>query len=407
MANWAYTVLDPSGQRRSGFVEANSREAAAAVVTAQGGFVLDLAERSAKSGFSQQAALDKKSRGKPNRAELALFTRRLADLSGAGLPLDRVLQIIAEQSESQVLADTVEDCLDDVRAGSSLSDSLAKHPKLFAEVFTSTLAAGEASGQLPEVSTKLAEFQEKEMARRSDVTSALVYPSVLFFATLGVVGFLLGFVIPKLAPTFNAMGDKVPVTTKSLIAAGEFIGNKWYLLIGAILALIVGLRWWGGTESGAYTRDSILLRLPVAGKVIMKATVSRFARILGTLVFGGVPILDALHLAGLASGNRVFKVSADEVRDMVRDGKGIAESMRDSGAFPPVITHMTAVGEETGDLPTMLGRVAESLDFEVETGLKRAVSLIEPAIVVVMGTFVGYVVISIMLPILQAQEAVK
>ena len=406
MATYAYTILEPTGNRKSGFVDAKTREGAVAQLTSGGNYLIEIAERAAREGFSKASA-EKKTNGKPSKSDVALFTRRMADLADAGLPLDRVLQVVAEQSESQQLTDIAEDVLVDVRGGSSVSAALAKHPKTFPTVFTSTLQAGEQSGQFGEVAGRLADFQENEVARRSQVISALIYPAILLFVAVGVVVFILIYVIPKLSETFAAQGDNLPGSTKLLLQMSNFLSNNWIIIVGSIVGLIVAYRLWTATESGAYTRDGLLLRLPVAGKIVIKSTVSRFSRVLGTLVFGGVSILDAIELSGVASGNRVFKKSADQVRSDVREGKQIASAMRDAGAFPPVLTHMVAVGEETGNLPQMLKRVSDSLDFEVDNGLRRAVALVEPIIILVMGGFVAFVVISVLLPILNSSQNIK
>jgi general secretion pathway protein F/type IV pilus assembly protein PilC len=210
-----------------------------------------------------------------------------------------------------------------------------------------------------------------------------------------------------LSDTFEAQGDKLPTPTKILMASGAFISTNWLIIIGGIIGAVVLYRLWTATEAGAEIRDRIMLKIPLIGKIIQKATVSRFARVLGTLVFGGVQILDALELAGIAAGNRVFRRSAIEVRDAVREGRPIAEAMRDTRAFPAVLTHMVAVGEETGDLPKMLTRVSDALDFEVDNGLRRATSLVEPMIVLFMGVFVGFVVLAILVPILNSATLVK
>ena len=407
MATFAYTVLEPNGQRKSGFLDANTKEAAVLQLTGSGSYLIEISERAAREGFGSQDNQEKKKGGKPAKADVALFTRRLADLADAGLPLDRVLQVVAEQSENQQLTDLAEEALEDVRAGSSVSAALAKHPKVFTPIFTSTLEAGEQSGQFSEVAGRLAEFQEKEVARKSQIVSALIYPSILLFTAVGVVVFILAFVIPKLSTTFAAQGDKLPGSTKLLLAISDFISNQWMLIIGGIVGTVVGLKLYFATENGAYFRDGLLMRIPVIGKIVTKSTVSRFARVLATLVYGGVQILDALELSGIASGNRVFQRSADEVKLNVREGVPIAQAMRDARAFPPVLTHMVAVGEETGDLPRMLNRVSDSLDFEVDNGLRRATALVEPVIVLVMGGFVAFVVLSVLLPIFNAQDVVK
>lgn len=401
---FAYTALDASGTRRTGAIEAESREAAVARLAGEGRFVLEIGEAARRREAGKAAS----GRGRPpSRQDLALFTRRLADLASAGLPLDRVLQVVADQSESGVLKRICEEALQDVRSGMPISQALAKRPKYFGSVFTQTLRAGEASGQFGEVASRLADTQEKEVTRRSQVVSALVYPGVLATTSLGVIIFLITFVLPRLSGVFSEMGDDLPLTTKALLGASSFVIHNWILLLLALAGAVVGARAWFATASGALARDRFLLSAPVIGPVVQKATVSRFARVLGTLVYGGVPILEALEIAGLSASNRVFLTSAQAVEEEVRAGRSIAEAMRDAGGFPPVLTHMVGVGEEIGDLPKMLGRVADSLDFEVDTGIRRLVALVEPVIVLSMGTVVGFVVLSVLLPIYQAQNLVK
>jgi len=406
---FAYTALDASGARRSGAVEADSREAAVARLASEGRFVLEIGEaarsRAAGRGTGGQTAAG---RGRqPSRQDLALFTRRLADLASAGLPLDRVLQVVADQSESGVLKRISEEALGDVRGGMPISQALAKHPRYFNSVFTQTLRAGEASGQFGEVASRLADTQEKEVTRRGQVVSALVYPCVLASTSLGVIVFLITFVLPRLSGVFAEMGDDLPLTTRALLGSSAFVTQNWPVLVIALVGAVVGLRAWFATPAGAEARDRFLLNAPIIGPVVQKATVSRFARVLGTLVYGGVPILEALEIAGLSASNRVFLKGAQAVESEVRAGRSIAEAMRDAGGFPPVLTHMVGVGEEIGDLPKMLGRVADSLDFEVDTGIRRLVALVEPTIVLSMGTVVGFVVLSVLLPIYQAQNLVK
>lgn len=398
--SFAYTALEPSGRKRTGVVDAATKEAAIARLTADGAFVVDIKLQEAT--IRQRATS-----GRVPKTDLALFTRRLADLATAGMPLDRALQVVSEQSENPQLAQIAQDALADVRTGLPVSQALAKFPKQFPDVYTQTLRAGEASGQFPEVASRLADFQEMEVTRRSQVVSALIYPGVLTLTAIFVVTFLLTFVVPRLAGVFTDLGDNLPMTTKLLLATTDFLTKKGYLVLAGAAGLFVMYRAWTATESGALMRDRMIFRMPLAGPVIQKAIVSRFARVLGTLVYGGVPILEALKLAGMAAGNRVFRQGSERVETDVREGHAIAEAMRDSGAFPPVLTHMVAIGEETGDLPKMLGRVSDSLDFEVDNGMRRLTALVEPIIVLAMGGFVGFVVLSVLLPIYAAQDLVK
>jgi type II secretory pathway component PulF len=399
---YAYIALEPTGRKRTGFVEAADRETAMAQVTADGRFVLELKEQAHKSDVVQQGV-----RGKVSRSDLALFTRRLADLSAAGLPLDRVLQVVSEQSESRQLSAVCQDALEEVRGGMAVSQALAKHTRYFSDMFTQTLRAGETGGQFPEVAGRLADFQEIEVTRRSQIISALIYPSVLLATAVGVIGVIVGFVMPRLSGVFKDLGGDLPITTKMLLGGTDFITSYWMWLLAGVVAAVVLYRTWSATEQGAFARDRVIVKIPLVGKIVFKAVVSRYARVLGTLVYGGVPILEGLRLAGLAAGNRVFRRSSEAVEQEVREGRPIAEAMRDTGVFPPVLTHMVAIGEETGDLPKMLGRVSDSLDFEVDNGMRRLTALIEPIIVLVMGAFVGFVVLSVLLPIYAAQSLVK
>lgn len=406
MQSYAYTLLESSGRKKNGVIEASSKEAAIQKLAAEGQFVLSVEAASGQSNISGPAEQEKRSKS-VSKSDLALFTRRLADLSSAGLPLDRVLQVVAEQSESSTLANVAEQALEEVRGGIPVSEALSHHPKYFSGVFAQTLRAGEASGQFPEVASRLAEFQETEVARKSTIISALIYPAVLSSAAVSVIVFLMTYVIPKLKDVFTSLGGKLPSSTLALLAISNFLTQNYLILFGSIAGSIFFYRAWVRTDSGALTRDGLLLRLPGIGTVARKATVSRFARVLGTLVYGGVPILEALDLAGKASGNKVFEKGTQQVLQEVREGQTIHQAMRDAGGFPPVLTHMVAIGEETGDLPKMLGRVADSLDFEVDTGLKRLTTLAEPIIVLTMGGVVGFVVLSVLMPIYEAQQLVK
>lgn len=409
MTTFFYTALDPAGKRKTGFIEAADQKAAIAMISAEGRFVVEIREEQeagAKAAKSAAVSLDKK-RGKASKADIALFTRRMADLSDAGLPLDRVLGVLVEQSEVGALSEAAAAALEDVRGGMQVSDSLAKFPKMFPPVYTMTLAAGEASGQFPQSATKLAELLEKDVYRRSMVVSAMIYPAVLTGTAVIVVIFLLTFVVPRLAGVFADMGDALPAPTKILLGVTGFITNNWALLLGGIVAAVVFYRVWITTRAGIVARDALAMRLPLFGPIVQKMVISRYARVLGTLVFGGVPILEALKLAGLAAGNTVFQESGRVVEDEVREGASIAVAMKDTGVFPPVLTNMVAIGEETGDLPKMLNRVSDSLDFEVEIGLKRLTASLEPVIILFMGAFVAFVVLSVALPIFNAQDTVR
>jgi type IV pilus assembly protein PilC len=345
--------------------------------------------------------------GKVSKGDLALFTRRLADLARAGLPLDRALTIAGEQSENATLRVITEEAIKDVRAGLPISEALGKYPKLFPIVFTMTLKAGEASGQFSEVASRLAEFQQLEVRRRSQIIGALVYPCILGATAIMVISFMMFFVVPKLSGVFDKLGNDLPISTVILMNTSGFVFRN-FLPIVIFFAILIGVyKAFVSTQEGQIARDRALMNLPLAGKIISKAVVSRYARVLGTLMYGGVPILESLRIAGAASGNRVFEVSSKLVQNEVREGRRLGEAMKETGAFTSILVQMVTVGEETGDLPEMLGRVAETLDFEVDTALQKLMTMLEPFIVLVMGLFVGFVVLSILLPVYQAQDLIK
>lgn len=406
MPTYAYDSIDLTGKKRSGVIDAASEKAAIEMVKADGRHVVKIQEAQKTSEKARTHDGEKK-KARSGRGELALYTRRMADLASAGLPLDRVLQVLAEQSETIPLANASAAALEEVRGGTSVSDAMAMHPKVFPNIYTQTLRAGEASGQFPDAAQRLADLLENEVARRSQVVSALVYPGVLTTVAIGVVVFLLTFVIPRLQVVFTGLGDNLPGSTKLLLGITNFITGNGVAIIIAIVVTVIGLRAYFATQAGAVMRDKILMNLPLGGPIVKKAVVSRYSRVLGTLIHGGVPILDALKLAGMASGNKVFEQTSDVVRQDVQEGIAIATAMKDTGVFPPVLTHMVAIGEETGDLPHMLTRVSDSLDFEVEHSLTRLTTALEPVIVLFMGAFVAFVVISVMLPIFEAQSLVK
>lgn len=401
MASYTYVAYEDSGRRLNGTIEAADADAAASSLAAQGVHLLELTERREVGGASGRT------KKKVSRADLALFTRRLADLAAAGLPLDRALRVAGEHADNETLAEITEGALQDVHAGLPISEALGKHPKLFPPVFTMTLRAGEASGQFAQVARRLADFQQLEIRRRSQITAALVYPTILACSAVGVIAFMVLFVVPKLSSVFNSLGDDLPITTKALLHTSDFIAAHWIQLFVGIAAVVVLTRAWLATDAGARARDRFILNAPILGKVASKAIASRYSRVLGTLVYGGVPILESLDIAGAAAGNRIFEEGGQHVQDQVREGRRIADAMRESEAFSSLMVQMVSVGEETGDLPTMLGRVSETLDFEVDNGVQKLTAMVEPFIVLFMGAFVGFVVLSILLPVYQAQELVK
>ncbi len=405
MPSFRYVALDASGNQLVGNLDAGDSREATQRLRDLGQFPVEVSEVSGRVAEARAAMASQRKRVK--RGDVTVFTRQLSDLIAGGLPLDRCLTVLIDQSENAGLSALLEEVQEEIRRGTPLSEALAAYPRIFTPMYTNILRAGEASGQLAEVTERLAEFLEKEQVRRSQVVSAMAYPSVLLCVAALAVTFLLFFVIPRLSAVFTGMGAALPLPTVILLSTTGFLGEYWWAILLAIVGAIVGLRAYASTEIGRRSIDRFWLNAPMAGKVIRQIVISRFARSFGTLVAGGVSLLDALEIAGDAAGNQVMKDAVEMLIGTTRSGESLAEGMRKAGSFPPMIIHMTAVGEETGDLPRMLRRVADSLDFEVDATMRRLTTMLEPIIVLGVGGFVGFVVLSILLPIFEANSAVR
>lgn len=353
------------------------------------------------------AAETRKSNKRVGRTQILLFTREMADLLDAGLPMDRAFSTLIDQMESEAIRPILQAMQGDIRAGHPLSEALSKYPREFSELYVNMVRAGEVSGQLPDVMKRLADFMEKEQTRRSQIAAALTYPAVLITVAIGAVTFLLTFVVPKLSGIFHDMGKALPLPTVILLALSGFIGRYWIGIIGGIALVIFLTRQWLRTEAGKRKLDTVLLEMPLFGVLNRKVVASRLTRTLGTLLAGGVPILEAMSITASALGNEVAAQAVLLARNHVRQGETLHVALEKCGNFLPVVLHMTAVGEETGRLPNMLLRTAETLDFEVDNTMRRLTSLVEPLVVLLMGGFIGFIVLSILLPIFKANTLVK
>ncbi|HZO87607.1 MAG TPA: type II secretion system F family protein [Chthonomonadaceae bacterium] len=381
---------------RNGSARANGRDGAAAPALTRP--PAERTEGRAASG----------GRGKKvTRLHVLLFTREMADLLDAGLPMDRAFSVLIEQTDSEPVRAMLTAMQGDIRAGQPLSAALAKFPREFPQLFVNMVRAGEVSGQLADVMLRLATFMEKEQVRRSQIMAALTYPMVLICVAVLAVTCLLIFVIPRLASVFSELGSTLPLPTRILLGLAGFLTHwGWALLLG-LAAAYYGFRAWIATDAGRRAFDGFRLRAPLFGTLMQKIVAARLVRTLGTLLGGGVPILEAMEISASAVGNRVATEAILAARGGVRQGETLHEAMERAGEFLPVVKHMTAVGEETGRLPHMLIRTADTLDFEVDTAMRRLTSLVEPVVVLLMGGFVAFVVMSILLPIFQASTIVK
>ena len=408
MPDYRYTALDRAGKEVTGTIVGRDVTDGAARVRALGYYPTDLVAASSGRSAAVAATAESPTTGKKvPRLQVLLFTREAADLFDAGLPIDRALTVLIEQSDSDELRAMLRHMQAAIRAGKPFSDALRAFPREFPPLYANMIRAGEVSGQLPAVMTRLADFLEKEQTRRSQIMAALTYPMVLISVAITAVTFLLTFVIPRLEDVFKDLGAELPLPTQILIGTSGFIEHRWWVIAIVIAVCVFGFRAWVRTPVGRRAFDGARLRLPLAGKLTLRVVMARYTRTLGTLLGGGVPILSALDIAATAVGNVVIADSIGSARNGVRQGETLSKAMADTGSFLPLVVHMSAVGEETGGLGRMLIRTSDTLDFEVDNAMRRVTSLVEPLVVLLMGTFVGFVVISILLPIFQASSIVK
>jgi type II secretion system protein F len=397
MARFRYTALDRGGKTVTGEIAAEEPEEVKRRLQQMGFFPSQIAE-------AAQVALVGRAQVRQGRGvsgtDIVIFTRQLADMTAARLPLFRSLTVLVEQADRPALRQLVEQIRTDVQEGRPLSEALAKSPRHFADLYVNMVRAGETSGHLEVILLRLADFLEKSQQRRAQVISALTYPAVLLTVAVGAVSFIIGYLIPKLKDLFAQLEQGLPLITQLLLAVSTVVSRTWWVIALALAGLLLFWRWYSRTPAGKERLDLFLLRLPLLGPIWHKMAVSRLARTFGTMLSGGVPILIALEISGNAIANRPLIRATEQVREEVRQGSRVSDSLSRSGVFPPLLVHMAAVGEETGQLPEMMVKVADNLDFQVDSTLGRLTTLLEPFIIVAMGVIVGSIVIAVLLPIL-------
>jgi len=332
--------------------------------------------------------------------DLAIFTRQFATMINAGLPLVQCLDILSKQTEKENFRVTIAQVMRDVEAGTTLAEALGKkdHSKVFDELFVNMVEAGEAGGILDNILQRLATYIEKAEALKRKIKGAMVYPAVVLSVAVLATSFMLIFIIPTFARMFTGFGAELPLPTKIVMGLSSFLRSYWWAMIATGVALVVGTQRYYLTEKGHLQIDTLLLRVPVLGDVLRKGAVARFTRTLATLISSGVPILNGLEITARTAGNRVVQNAIMAARASIREGETIAAPLRQSTVFPQMVVQMISVGEETGALDDMLTRIADFYDDEVDTAVDSLTSLIEPIMIVVMGSIVGGMVIAMYLP---------
>jgi type IV pilus assembly protein PilC len=419
MPRFTYVALDARGRESTGRIEAVSSNDAIGQLRQAGYFPTSVYEESEATvaerkpggvaGTASRTGSRVKKKGivlfekKTVKAKtLMVFTRQLATLIDAGLPLLRGLNVLSKQERDAILKGTIDQLAEAVQSGSTFSESLAQHPRIYDKLYVNMVKAGELGGVLELVLNRLAEFQEKAQKVKNKIMAAMIYPAIVLFLAFGIMAFLLVFIVPKFQQIFHDMlGDKpLPAITEFVIGVSNGFKDHWLILIGGVFLFVALFKFISRTSRGRAVIDSLKLRAPLFGDLNRKSSISRFARTLGTLVTSGVPILQALNITRETAGNVVIAGAITQVHDSVKEGESIVQPLEASGAFPPMVISMIDVGEETGQLPEMLLKIAEVYDDEVDNSVAALTSMLEPIMIVLLALIVGTIVIALFMPLI-------
>lgn len=426
MPKYRFSAVDQKGKEITGSVEAADEDTAFAIIREKGLFPTSVTGGNAPAGKSKGGAASR-SKGKAKAAagpgggalsaeikmpsfmqrvtpkQLMAFTRQLATLVNAGLPLVRGLKVLGRQEKNPMLRDALHEMSEAIESGSNFAEALVQHPRIFDKLYVNMVKAGEIGGVLDKVLLALAEFMEKIQKIKNKVKGAMIYPMVVLSLAVGILVFLMLFIIPKFQKIFEDImsGKPLPWLTRKVVDISNNLTTIGPALVGVIILFAIALKFARKTEKGAYTIDLVKLKLPMFGPLFMKGAIARFTRTLGELMDSGVPVLQALTIVGETSGNAVVSRAVHTVHDAVKEGENIAPTLASTAIFPPVVISMVEVGEETGELPQMLRRIADNYDDEVDTAVAGLTSIIEPLMIVMLALIVGTIVISLFLPLIE------
>lgn len=397
MGLFSYKAKDTTGQLITGTLEAETQAQVTGRLQGMGYFPLQIVNESEKRKTAVAAA--KKFARKVRVNDMATFNRQLADLLSSGIPLVKALGVIQNQTSNETLSAIIQQINQDVSGGDSLAQAMAKHPRVFSKLYVAMVRSGETGGMLDAVLQRLADFAESDAETRSKIKSALAYPVVMIIAGIAAVTIMMTVVMPKILRVYAEMHQELPLPTQIMISINKFLGSYWYVVLGVIAAIVIVLWRTMKSQEGKRAIDTALLKVPVLGDMIVKREVANFARTLGSLLHNGVSILAALEIVHEVMGNQVVADEVAKIPQNVTQGEGVAAPLRKSTVFPPVVVNMMAIGEETGRLDDVLVKIARSYETEVERAVKTLTSLIEPIIILGLGIVVGFIVISMLLPI--------
>ncbi|MDA0766047.1 MAG: type II secretion system F family protein [Verrucomicrobia bacterium] len=422
MANFQYIALDAKGEQTSGTVTAGSEADAVAQLRSQGLYPTQVVQEgqgkltAPKKGAAKKVKTAKggKSGGRVKPKVLMIFTRQLATLIDSGLPLLRGLNVLAKQEPNPVLKGTINSLADSVQGGSTFSESLSQHPRIFNKLYVNMVKAGELGGVLEVVLNRLAEYQEKAHKLKNKIVAAMVYPVIVMFIAVAILTFLMLFIVPKFKDMFAEMGDaQLPTISKVVFGFSEFmlanpllLPNSVWILFAAVAIWLLA-QMWSRTAGGRRFLDSMKLKMPLFGDIQRKSAIARFARTLGTLVTSGVPILQALNITRETAGNVIISDAIAKVHECVKEGESIVQPLSASSVFPSMVISMVDVGEETGQLPEMLLKIADVYDDEVDNAVTALTSILEPIMIVFLALVVGSIVFALFLPLIRIIQTMQ
>jgi type IV pilus assembly protein PilC len=391
---YAYVGKGPDGKEEKGEITAGTKDEAQRDLQNQGIIVSKIGPKEKKGFFGPKKG------GKVDDKDIVVFTRQFSTMIDAGLPLVQALDILASQAENPSLRKVLAVIKNDVESGATFADALKKHPDTFTSLYANMVAAGETGGILDTILQRLAGYIEKSMKLKKQIKAAMVYPITISSVAMIVVGVILVFVVPVFQDMFASLGGQLPLPTQIIVVVSNFLkGGGAVLLIGGIFAFKFAMKKIRKTEKGLFITDNLALKIPIVGDLIRKVSVSKFTRTMGTLTSSGVPILEGLDITARTSGNKVIEKAILQVRAAVSEGKTLAEPLQKSGAFPDMVTHMIAVGEQTGALDIMMSKIADFYDDEVDNAVAGMTAAMEPIMMVFLGVTVGFIVIAMYLPI--------
>ncbi len=403
MALYKYVAKNASGQTVTGVLDAPDRNVLIGKLREKDLVIVSIAE--SKGAVQQQGSFF--SRRSISIDDMVIFSRQLATMVDAGIPLVGALDILGEQMENKTFSDVILKVRDNVETGSSLSEAFSRHPKVFSSLFVNMVKAGESSGMLDEILDRVATYLEKTSALQKKVKAALIYPAVITTMAIAITIILLVKVIPVFKDIFAGFGAALPKPTQVLINISDIMRKYFFFCIGFTAIMVFLFIRYVNTEKGRLRFDTIMLNMPIFGILLRKVAVSKFTRTLSTLVKSGVPILSSLEIVGKTSGNKLIEMAVGNIRSSIREGENIAEPLAKSKVFPPMVVRMVSVGEQTGELEKMLSKIADFYDAQVDAAVSGLTSMIEPLIIAFLGVVIGTIVICMFLPIFKISTIIN